>query len=49
MKGRFVTIIGNPAIADYTLHKKHFKYLTLSPEEEAALVSEAQKWAVYHT
>lgn len=48
MNGKFVKIIGNKMIADYTAHKKHFKYLTPTPEEETALVAEAKKWAVYH-
>ena len=48
MNGRFIEIIGNPAIASYTKHKKHFKYMTLTAEEEAALVAEAGRWAVYH-
>ena len=46
MNGRFVTMAGNPAVASYTKHKKHFTYLTLTPEQESALVAEAEKWAV---
>ena len=47
MNGRFVKMTGNPAVADYTKDKKHFKYLTPTPDEEAALVAEAIKWMVY--
>ena len=46
MRAKFVTIIGNAMVADYTMFNKHFKYLSLTPEEEQAVIAEAEKWAV---
>ncbi len=46
MRAKFVTIIGNAMVADYTMFNKHFKYLDFTLEEEQALIAEAEKWAV---
>ena len=49
MNGKFVSVTGNAAVADFTKFKKHFKYLTLTPEEEGALIAKAARWELYCT
>ena len=49
MNAKFVSVIGNPAVADFTRFNKHFKYLTLTPEQESALTEKAARWELYCT
>lgn len=49
MNAKFVSVIGNPMVADFTRFKKHFKYLTLTPDEEASLAEKAARWELYCT
>ena len=47
MNGKFVKMISNSAIASFTEHKKHFKYIEPTPQEQLALEAEAEKWELY--
>ncbi len=49
MNAKFVSVIGNPAVADFKRFNKHFKYLTLTPEQEIALTEKAARWELYCT
>lgn len=46
MKARFVTIVENEKEASYSRHNMHFKYLNLTPEQEAALIEQAKGWSI---
>ncbi len=46
MKARFVSIVETEAEASYSRHNMHFKYLDLTPEQEAALIEQAKQYSI---
>jgi len=46
MNAKFVSITHSATIADFEKFNKHFKILALTPDEEAALVAEAENWVL---